>query len=104
MQWFYDMRVGNKLVISFLVMAALTAVVGLLGINSMKTINGLAESMYSRELMGLSAIKDANITLIYIDRASKNMLLASTLEERVKYASRIGQYHFCPAKPAGIAD
>jgi methyl-accepting chemotaxis protein len=92
MQWFYDMRVGKKLILSFLIMACLTALVGYLGINNMGTINDLAESMYAKELIALSEIKDANISLVYIDRASKNMLLASSLEERAKYVERIEKY------------
>ena len=85
MQWFYDMRVGKKLILSFLIMACLTGFVGYLGIENMGKINEMAHQMYTKELLGLSAIEEANISLIYLDRASKNMLLASTPEERTKY-------------------
>jgi methyl-accepting chemotaxis protein len=92
MQWFYDMRVGKKLIISFLIMACLTGFIGYLGIINMSNMNDLASSMYSRELMGVSHIKDANANLIYIDRASRNLLLASSTEERQKYLERIDKY------------
>ncbi len=87
-----DIKVGKKLIVSFLFMATLTAVVGLLGVRSMDKINGFAESMYGKELLGLSAIKEANISLVYLDRATKNMLLSATQEERQKYLGRIEQY------------
>nr|WP_052278956.1 HAMP domain-containing methyl-accepting chemotaxis protein [Solidesulfovibrio magneticus] len=87
-----DVNVGKKLIVSFLIMAALTAIVGLLGVRSMDKINDFAESMYGNELLGLSAIKEANVSLVYLDRATKNMLLSSTLEDRQKYAGRIEQY------------
>ena len=87
-----DIKVGKKLIVSFLFMATLTAVVGLLGVRSMDKINSFAESMYGKEVLGLSAIKEANISLVYIDRATKNMLLSATPEERQKYLGRIEQY------------
>jgi methyl-accepting chemotaxis protein len=105
MQWFYDMRVGKKLVLSFLFMAILTGIVGYIGIGNMGKINELASKMYSQELLGLSIMKDANISLIYIDRASKNLLLTSIAEDRIKYIDRIEKYkkeyqeQFNKAKP-----
>jgi methyl-accepting chemotaxis protein len=110
MQWFYDMRVGTKLIMSFICMAVLIAVVGYLGINNMEKINSLANTMYSRELTGVAAIKEANIQLIYMDRAVKNMLLASSQEDRVKYIDRIAQYRkafqeqFDRAKPLFVSE
>jgi methyl-accepting chemotaxis protein len=105
MQWFYDMRVGKKLILSFIIMACLTGFVGYLGIENMGKISEMANQMYTKELLGLSAIEEANISLVYLDRASKNMLLSSTLEERTKYMDRIEKYkkefldNFEKAKP-----
>jgi methyl-accepting chemotaxis protein len=92
MQWFHNMRVGKKLILSFLLMACLTGFVGYMGIDNMSKINELASVMYARELLGLSAIKEANVSLVMLDRAAKNMLLASSPEERAKYVDRIAQY------------
>ncbi len=92
MKLFNDMRVGKKLLLSFLAMACLTVVVGQIGFQSMRDINSLAESMYAKELLGLSAIKEAGIALGHIDRASKNMLLADSQEVKEKYVKRIDQY------------
>jgi len=92
MQWFYDLRVSTKLVMSFVVMAILTGVVGYVGIEKMSRINDLADEMYLKELLGVSFIKEANIDLIYIDRATKNMLLASTVADRTKYIDTVSKY------------
>jgi len=105
MQWFYDMRVGKKLILSFIFMAILTGIVGYIGIDKMGMIHDLAARMYTQELLGLSTMKDANTSLIYIDRASKNLLLASTREERAQYLRNIEKYRkeyqeqFNKAKP-----
>ena len=92
MQCFYDMRVGKKLILSFLFMACLTGFVGYLGIENMGKISEMANQMYAKELLGVSAAKDANTSLVNIDRASKNLLLASAPEERTKYMERIEKY------------
>ena len=110
MQWFYDMRVGKKLVLSFIFMAGLTGVVGYCGIENMSKISGMAATMYVQEFAGLTAIKEANINLVYLDRASKNLLLASTVEERAKYSERIEVYkkefqeQFNKAKPLFVTE
>ena len=91
MQWFYDMKVATKLVVSFVVMAIITCVVGYIGIDKMGRINELADEMYAKELLGISYIKEANIVLVYIDRATKNLLLASTAADRTKYTDLINK-------------
>ena len=92
MQWFHDMRVATKLILSFIVMAAVAGVVGYIGIDKMGKINDLADDMYMKELLGVSYIKEANINLIYIDRATKNMLLASSAADKNKYMDLITKY------------
>jgi len=89
MQWFKDMKVGKKLVVSFLLLAFLTAVVGYLGVANMGKINDMADRIYENELLGVSYIKEANISLVYLDRAMKNLLLSSTKEDRDKYSGLI---------------
>ncbi len=92
MQWFYDMRVGTKLIVSFILMAAIVAVVGWMGIDNMGRISAMADDMYAKELLGVSYIKEANINLLYIDRATKNTLLASSQADRAKFLERINKY------------
>jgi methyl-accepting chemotaxis protein len=92
MQWFHDMRVGKKLVGAFVLMAVITGIVGWLGIVNMGKINEMAEVLYARELTGIAAVKEANINLVYIDRTIKNLLLATTQEERTRYAGRVDQH------------
>ncbi|EHJ48616.1 methyl-accepting chemotaxis sensory transducer [Solidesulfovibrio carbinoliphilus subsp. oakridgensis] len=92
MQWFYDMRVGTKLILAFVLMAVLTALVGSMGIHNLGIMNDLAGAMYTRETLGLSAIKEANINLVYIDRNVKNYILAATPEERKEFLDRIRFY------------
>ncbi|MEA4856005.1 methyl-accepting chemotaxis protein [Solidesulfovibrio sp.] len=92
MQWFHNMRVGKKLVLSFILMSIITAAVGYLGLRNMGSINDMNDTMYERELVGLSAVKEANINLLYIDRGMKNLILSRTAEERSQVLERIAKY------------
>lgn len=92
MQWFKDLKVGSKLIAGFLVVCAITAIVGVVGIRNMGTMDQMADVMYQRELLGTSHIKEANINLVYISRAERNYLLSSTEEQRKKYLDNIHKY------------
>jgi methyl-accepting chemotaxis protein len=73
-------------------MSAITAAVGLVGIRNMSTMNDMADSMYRKELLGVSYVKEANIDLMYVARAEKNLLLASSEEQRKKYRDLCEKY------------
>ncbi|MCM0081847.1 methyl-accepting chemotaxis protein [Geomonas sp. Red32] len=97
MRWVSDLKVGTKLVLAFMVVSAITVVVGTIGIKDMGAINDNASDMYRKELLGTSYILNANIDLLYILRAEKNFMLATTQELRERYqaASKKSQedYH-----------
>jgi methyl-accepting chemotaxis protein len=88
MKWFYDLKIGKKLIIAFLAVSAITAFVGIMGIKNMSVMNEGAARMYQRELLGVAHIKAANVDLVNLARAEKNMILCETLEQRRKYLDR----------------
>jgi methyl-accepting chemotaxis protein len=92
MKWFYDLKVASKLISAFVVVAVITAVVGVMGISNMGKINDLADRMYERELLGTDYIKEANINLLYMGRAEKNLILSTTDEMRREHAANIQKY------------
>ena len=92
MKWFSDMKVSAKIITGFLVLSVITAVIGVIGIRNMHTIDGRADAMYREEMLGLSYMKQANIDLLYIARAEKNFLLSATKEERDKYQANSAKY------------
>ena len=79
------MSLRGKLVLGFSIVSLLSLVVGLIGIRNMGRINTSAATMYQKELLGLSYAKEANLNLLYADRAQKDCLLASSIEEREQY-------------------
>jgi methyl-accepting chemotaxis protein len=79
---FNQMKVGTRLIAGFLALTVLGAIVAGVGIFNMGRINDKAGDLYQKELLGVSYVKEANIDLIYIGRALRNVMLASSDKER----------------------
>ena len=92
MKWFSNLKLGTKLIFSFLLMCCVTAVVGFIGILNMAKINGMLDVLYQRETMGITYIKDADIRLMDFDRNEKDFLLASTEADRTRYKKRMDDH------------
>jgi methyl-accepting chemotaxis protein len=82
MQWFHQLRVMTKLVGSFLIVAAIGAIIGGLGIFHMGRISAATESLYGREVQVLKGVQEANIHLLYASRAQMTLQAASSIGER----------------------
>ena len=96
MKWFFNLKIGNKLIASFLFLSAVTAVVGLIGVLNMAKINGMLDVLYQGfghlALHRITFIKDADIRLMDFDRNEKDFLLASTEADREKYTKRMDEH------------
>ncbi|QJE00435.1 methyl-accepting chemotaxis protein [Massilia forsythiae] len=79
---FRNMKVGTRLIVCFLAVALLGVVVAGIGIHNMDQMNERARILYQRELLGVSYAKEANINLIYINRALRGAMLAATEKRR----------------------
>jgi methyl-accepting chemotaxis protein len=79
---FSNLKIGVRLIGGFMLLVAISVVVGAIGISNAGKINSLSNEMYSRQLLGLLYIKQANVDLVYIDRARAKYLLATTPAER----------------------
>ncbi|MGA2649794.1 MAG: methyl-accepting chemotaxis protein [Terracidiphilus sp.] len=92
MKWFYDMKIGVKLIGAFIIVGAITAIVGFVGVRSMGKIADMAASSYANETLGLAYLKQADVEMVHAARAEKNLLLSSSPEERDKYKRSIGDF------------
>jgi methyl-accepting chemotaxis protein len=84
-----NMRIGPRLIAAFMMLVLISIVIGMVGLYGAGKIDDKAEQMYTKELMGLSHIKEANIKLIAIGRARSNFLLATSEAERDKHLQSI---------------
>jgi len=78
MQWFLNMSIKTKIMTLTSLLTAVVIIVGFAGINGAGLINDKADQMYTNELLGLSYIKEANIALVGMARATRNILMAQT--------------------------
>jgi methyl-accepting chemotaxis protein len=79
------MSLRAKLLVGFIFVAALSLVVGIVGIRNLAMMSGMADRLYQKDLMGLSYTKEANIDLISVAQAEKNFILSSSADERTRY-------------------
>ncbi|MGY8525733.1 methyl-accepting chemotaxis protein [Paracidovorax citrulli] len=82
MQWFNQMRVATKLIAGFLIVSAISLVMGLLGVINMGRMTEWTGRIYNSDLQALKAVQDSNINLLYASRAQIALLSASTMGER----------------------
>ena len=82
---FNHMTVRTRLLAGFLLIATLGAIVAGIGIFNMAKMNAQAERAYAKDLLGISASKEANIDLILVGRAMRSVMLASTAQDKAKY-------------------
>ncbi|MFP5212700.1 MAG: methyl-accepting chemotaxis protein [Acidobacteriota bacterium] len=85
MSFFKKIRIEVKFVGAFLIVSLISVLIGYEGIHNMSRINAMADQIYEKELLGLSYVKEANIDLIYLARAEKNLILSPSVEERRKF-------------------
>jgi two-component system sensor histidine kinase/response regulator len=76
------LKLNTKLIIGFGVALTISFILGINSVNSLKIINTQTNTLYDKELLGISHLKEANINLGYIGRAMRQMMLASTIADR----------------------
>jgi len=92
MKWFYDLKIGIRLLAAFIIVGAITAAVGYMGVASLSKIAGLSKTSYEQETLGIAYLKQANIDLVEVDRAAKNVMLSNTSDEREQYKAQVDAY------------
>jgi methyl-accepting chemotaxis protein len=87
-----NIKISVKLIGAFLIVCAITAAVGYLGLSNMKKLNEAADVLYQNELRGVSFIKEANVNLLSLGRSLRNAVLASESSERLSTIENIDQH------------
>ncbi|WP_269769111.1 methyl-accepting chemotaxis protein [Burkholderia ubonensis] len=79
---FKSMKLATKLIAAFVTVCLMGAIVSVVGIRNMISMQASSEAMYKKDMIGLSYVKEAKIGLLYIGRALRNAILATTEEQR----------------------
>jgi methyl-accepting chemotaxis protein len=92
MKWFYDMKIGNRLLGALIFGGCITAAVGFMSVSRLAKVADLSKASYEQETLGIAYLKQANIDLIEVDRAAKNVMLSNSSEEREQYKAQVDAY------------
>lgn len=66
MKWFYNLKIAQKLLASFIIVSVFIGIVGYVGVSSMKKINLSVNNMYSINMRGTQAIDAIKMNLLTI--------------------------------------
>jgi methyl-accepting chemotaxis protein len=92
MKWFYNLKISVKLIVSFLILSAITAFVGIQGLTDMGAINKMLSSLYHNETRGIAYIKESNSDLLAYSRSLNNYLLSTSQTERDNCLANMKNY------------
>ncbi|MBV8465606.1 MAG: MCP four helix bundle domain-containing protein [Burkholderiales bacterium] len=84
-----NLRLATRLTLGFLLVVLLTVAVGSVGLRNMGKISQVADNIYTEHLMGLAYIERASIDRAGLGRDWRQMLLATSVDERNKARKRI---------------
>lgn len=83
------LRIGPRLILSFLVLVGLTAVVGYVGQDAAAVLNRGTTSMYNDQLLAISDIKQVHIAVNDATRQVRTLLIEPDAKERGKLREKM---------------
>ncbi|MEF3696362.1 MCP four helix bundle domain-containing protein, partial [Desulfolutivibrio sp.] len=89
MQWLKNLKIGTKLLSSYILLLLLMGGVGYLGVTNMGMINGMLDELYTGDLVPILQIDDANIELIKFARNHYRMVISRDRSEMEEYNKHI---------------
>ncbi len=89
MRWLNNLRIGTKLISSYILLLLLMGGVGYLGVTNMGMINGMLDDLYTHNLVPILQIDEANIELIKFARNHYRLVISRDKAEMEAYNKRI---------------
>ncbi|MFZ5810431.1 MAG: methyl-accepting chemotaxis protein [Thermodesulfobacteriota bacterium] len=89
MRWLNNLRIGTKLISSYILLLLLMGGVGYLGVGNMGMINGMLDDLYTHNLVPILQIDEANIELIKFARNHYRLVISRDPAEMQAYNKRI---------------
>ncbi len=89
MRWLNNLRIGTKLISSYIFLLLLMGGVGYLGVTNMGMINDMLDELYTDNLVPILQIDEANIELIKFARNHYRLVISRSRAEMEAYNTRI---------------
>jgi methyl-accepting chemotaxis protein len=89
MKWFANLKLGAKMMTGFIAVAVIATLVGIIGIREIKGISSADTKLYEKAAVPLGDLADFAITFQLIRVNARDIISASSLDEKKRYAGRI---------------
>ena len=89
MQWYYNLKISVKLLSAFIVVAVIAGIIGGIGIIELKKLDDNGDKMYNKITMPISDLGDISTAFQRQRVNSRDLIDATTAEEKQKFANRI---------------
>jgi methyl-accepting chemotaxis protein len=87
MKWFYDLKIAKKLILAFIVVLALTTVLGVLSIIQITKVNKASSDISTNWLPAIRALGDLKVTLSRLRTAEYSHIVFADEKDTAKLAS-----------------
>lgn len=101
MKWFNDQKIRVKLLISFVLVAALAGVVGIMGVKSLGTLSTADTKLYEKVTVPISDLSDLSTAFNRMRVNMRDAILASNSVEAQQYAEKANELMAEVDKSAG---
>ena len=89
MQWFLNLKIGAKLLLSFLFVASFIAIVGYIGISNLQVLNSNSEEMYNKQAVPIGDLTTVVDNFQRTRVCSRDFLLSEDKKEWIDYEKRL---------------
>ncbi len=89
MKWFNNLKIGTKLVATFIIVALLAGVVGIVGIINIKKVDKNYTELYENFGIATADIGKASTDFNSIRAVTRDILLSNNMEEKKNYSNQI---------------
>lgn len=89
MKWFMNMKIASKLIIGFVLVAIITATVGIVGITSLKTANKSSTQLYVNMTVPISQLADINKDFQMIGISLRDIIIETNSQKMQVIADSI---------------
>jgi methyl-accepting chemotaxis protein len=91
MKWFYDMKIGKKLILSFCITAAIAGLVGYIGMSKLKQADDSNTELYEKMTVPIEILQSLSVDIQKIRVSARDALLAKSKDEREKHLDAMRQ-------------
>jgi len=88
-KWFSDLKIGTKLLASFILVAAIAGLIGWVGLSGVSKFSANSASMYADQLIPIRDLGYANTAFLIAETDVRSMLLTKQPSERQKLADSV---------------